>query len=138
MDIPEWVDPYTTVAFDGKRMVFVGGTQDAGDKRVLIVDMTCNMKVTKRPDFTTPELPAPDVHTQPPELPATLPNLPGPYVNTYLPDLPVALFDTGVALVHDGLYVIGGCDGALFNSNSVYYLSLGNYAWHTKKPMHIQ
>ena len=49
MDLPEWVDPYSTVAFDGHRMIFVGGTKHGGGKRALIVDMTCNIKTTKRP-----------------------------------------------------------------------------------------
>ena len=132
MDIPEWVTLNCTVAFDGHRMAFVSGATDAGRKHAMIVDMTCDIKVTKRPDLIVPEL---DVHTLPPELPAPLPNLPGSYVHDYLPDLPEPLMDTGVVLLHDGLYVIGGCDDLLFHSNSVYYLSLGNHTWHSKMPM---
>ena len=110
MDIPEWVDEYSTVALDGKRMVIVGGGW-TGTKRALLVDMTCNTKVTKEQGFTAPELP------------------------TSLPDLPVPLADTGIVLSHNGLYVIGGYDDKRVDCNSVYYFSPGIYTWQTRNSM---
>ena len=110
MDIPEWVDEHSSVALDGKRMVIVGGEM-TGTKRALLVDMRWNTKVTKEQDFTAPELPI------------------------SLPDLPVPLSDTGVVLLHNCLYVIGGYDDKCDDSNSVYYLPLGDYTWQTRTSM---
>ena len=110
MDIPEWVDEYSSVALDGKRMLIVGGGR-TGTKRALLVDMTCNNKITKEQGFTALELPI------------------------ALPDLPVPLSDTGVLLSHNGLYVMGGYDDNRVDSNSVYYFSPGIYTWQTRKSM---
>ena len=111
LNIPDWVDDYSSVALDGERMLIVGGNEDAGDKRALLVDMTCNAKVVKQPDLTPPGRLAP------------------------LPDLPMPLYDTGVVLLHNDLYVIGGCDDKHANMNSIYYLSPGIYTWQTKNSM---
>ena len=110
MDVPEWVDEYSTVSLDGKRMVIVGGGM-TGTKRALLVDMTSNTKVTKEQGFTAPE-----------QL-------------TSLLELPTPLCETGVVLLHNSLYVIGGCDDERVDSNSVYYLPLGDYTWQTRKSM---
>ena len=112
MDIPEWVDECSTVSLDGKRMVIVGGTgEDRTNKRALLVDMTCNTKVTKEQGFTAPELP------------------------TSITELPVLLREAGIFLLHNGLYVIGGRNGKYVDCNSVYYLSLSDYTWQTRKSM---
>ena len=112
IDIPEWVDLYSSVALDGERMVIVGGTgEGATSQRALLVDMTCNAKVVKQPDLTTQRLLAP------------------------LPDLPMPLYNTGVALLHNDLYVIGGCNDKHVKMNSVYCLSLGDYIWQSRRSM---
>ena len=111
MNIPEWVDEYSSVALDGERMLIVGGNRDAGDTRALLVDMTYNAKVAKQPDITTPGRLAP------------------------LPDLPIPLYDTGVVLLHNDQYVIGGCDDKHAKMNSVYCLSPGDYIWQSRKSM---
>ena len=55
MDIPEWVDSGSAVASHRGRMVIVGGcNRGAGDKRVLLIDMTDSTRVTQLPDLPEP------------------------------------------------------------------------------------
>ena len=53
---------------------------------------------------------------------------------TQLPDLPEPRCDTGVVLLDNDVYVVGGVNNRCCLS-SVYYLSLGSDAWQTKKSM---
>ena len=55
MNIPEWVDGYSSVASHRECVVIVGGWNNgAGDKRALLLDMTDNTKVTQLPDLPEP------------------------------------------------------------------------------------
>ena len=55
MNIPEWVDNYSSVASHRERVVIVGGDiSGAGDKRALLLDLTDNTKVTQLPDLPEP------------------------------------------------------------------------------------
>ena len=55
MNIPEWVNIGSAVASHRERVVIVGGWNNgAGDKRVLLLDMTDNTKVTQLPDLPEP------------------------------------------------------------------------------------
>ena len=55
MNIPEWVDDYSAVASNRKRVVIVGGwNNSASDKRALLLDMTDSTKVTQLPDLPEP------------------------------------------------------------------------------------
>ena len=55
MNIPEWVDGYSSVASHRKRVVIVGGWNNgSGDKRALLLDMRDNTKVTQLPDLPEP------------------------------------------------------------------------------------
>ena len=52
MNIPEWVDGYSSVASHRECVVIVGGrNNNAGDKRALLIDMTDSTKVTQLPDL---------------------------------------------------------------------------------------
>ena len=100
MNIPEWVDDYSSVASHRQRVVIVGAWNDRGvDKRALLLDITDSTKVTQ------------------------------------LPDLPEPRCNTGVVLSDNDVYVFGGCNNKSRELTSVYYLSLGSYAWQTKKSM---
>ena len=114
LDVPGWVDDFSSIALYGESLVILGGQQDrVGDKRVLLVDMANCTNVSEPPDVAT-------------SLADAL---------TSLPDLPEPLYDAGVVLLHNDLYVIGGGNANGNNSNSIYYLSLGNYKWQTRKSM---
>ena len=52
---------------------------------------------------------------------------------TQLPDLPVTLWETGVVLTDNDVYVVGGFN--CHELSSVYYLSFGSDAWQTKKSL---
>ena len=54
---------------------------------------------------------------------------------TQLPNLPEPLSGTSVLLSANDVYVIGGRNKSDDPASSVYYLSLGNNAWQTKKAM---
>ena len=55
MNIPEWVDEYSAVASHRERVVIVGRLNGgSGDKRVLLLDMRDNTKVTQLPDLPEP------------------------------------------------------------------------------------
>ena len=100
MNIPKWVDNYSSVASHRKRVVIVGGGNSwKGDKRALLLDMKDNTKVTQ------------------------------------LPDLPEPRCNTSVVLLDNDVYVVGGFNIKSRWLSSVYYLSLGSYAWQTKKSM---
>ena len=52
MNIPEWVDQFSDVASHRERVVIVGRFNGgSGDKRVLLLDMRDNTKVTQLPDL---------------------------------------------------------------------------------------
>ena len=59
MNIPEWVNEYSSVASHRERVVIVGGysygdDDGDGDERALLLDMTDNTKVTQLPDLPEP------------------------------------------------------------------------------------
>ena len=55
MNIPQWVDKYSTVASHRERVAIVGGGDNrAADERALLLDMTDNTKVTQLPDLPEP------------------------------------------------------------------------------------
>ena len=55
---------------------------------------------------------------------------------TQLPDLPEPRYGTGVVLSDNDVYVVGGGNRNIGRYNStVYFLSLGNDAWQTKRSM---
>ena len=55
INLPDWVNGYSSVASLEKRVVIVGGNDDAAaDERVLLLNMTDNTKVTQLPDLPEP------------------------------------------------------------------------------------
>ena len=55
MNIPKWVNHYSSVASHRERVVIVGGWNGgSGDKRALLLDMRDNTKVTQLPDLPEP------------------------------------------------------------------------------------
>ena len=54
---------------------------------------------------------------------------------TQLPDLPEPRYWTGVVLLDNDVFVVGGYNNKSRMLRSVYYLSLGSDAWQTKKSM---
>ena len=51
MDLPEWVNGYSSVASHRNRVVVLGGRNVDVDKRALLLDMTNNTTVTQLPDL---------------------------------------------------------------------------------------
>ena len=55
MELPKWLDGYSSVASHRERVVIVGGSNyGAGDKRALLYDMVVNAKETELPDLPEP------------------------------------------------------------------------------------
>ena len=55
MDLPDWVNGFSTVASHRERVVIVGGVNgDSGDTHALLLDMTGSTKVTHLPDLPEP------------------------------------------------------------------------------------
>ena len=147
MEVPNWVNDFSSIAFSEELLVIVGGrSKGTVDKRALLVDITYHTKVGKLsdlpaldapaselPESTVPTLDAPVVDAPVSKLPTLDPS--ASVVPTSLPNLPEPLYDASVVVLHPDIYILGGgkIEGNI--SDSVYHLSLFMGAWQIRKPM---